>query len=117
MATAHPPFSSPSMRSAGTATSSKNTSVNSNSPLIISIGATVIPGVSMSMKNAVIPRWRESAGPVRVRRTQRSEYCARLVHTFWPLITHVDAVAASPSGTARQPSDDRSLPAPGSENP
>ena len=35
-------------------------------PLIISIGATVIPGVSMSTKNAVMPRWRDSGGPVRV---------------------------------------------------
>ena len=92
IATAQPPFSSPSIRSAGTTTSSKNTSANSRSPLIISSGATVIPGVSMSTKNAVMPRWRESAGPVRVRSTQRSEYWARLVQTFWPLITHVVAV-------------------------
>ena len=55
--------------------------------------------------------------PVRVRSTQRSEYCARLVHTFWPLITQVSAVAGSPSGTARQLSDARSLPVPGSEKP
>ena len=110
MATAQPPFSSPSIRSAGTTTSSKNTSANSWSPLIISSGATVIPGVSMSTKNAVMPRCRESAGPVRVSSTQRSEYWARLVQTFWPLITHVDAVRASPSGTARQRKDARSLP-------
>ena len=63
IATAQPPFSSPSIRSAGTTTSSKNTSANSRSPLIISSGATVIPGVSMSTKNAVMPRWRESGGP------------------------------------------------------
>ena len=44
IATAQPPFSSPSMRSAGTTTSSKNTSANSCTPLIISIGATVMPG-------------------------------------------------------------------------
>ena len=82
IATAQPPFSSPSIRSAGTTTSSKNTSANSCTPLIISSGATVIPGVSMSTKNAVMPRWRDSAGPVRVSSTQRSAYCARLVHTF-----------------------------------
>ena len=117
MATAQPPFSSPSIRSAGTTTSSKNTSANSCSPLIISIGRTSIPGVSMSTKNAVMPRCRESAGPVRVRSTQRSEYWARLVQTFWPLITHVDAVRGSPSGTARQRKDARSLPASGSEKP
>ena len=56
IATAQPPFTSPSIRSAGTTTSSKNTSANSRTPLIISSGATVIPGVSMSTKNAVIPR-------------------------------------------------------------
>ena len=118
MATAQPPFSSPSIRSAGTTTSSKNTSANSSSPLSISRGATVIPGVSMSTKNAVMPRWRESAGPVRVSSTQRSENWARLVQTFWPLITHLEAVLASPpSGTARQRRDARSLPESGSENP
>ena len=117
IATVQPPFNAPSMRSAGTGTSSKNTSANSRSPLIISSGATVMPGVSMSTRNAVMPRWRESVEPVRVSRTQRSEYWARLVQTFWPLITHVDAVAGSPSGTARQLSDDRSLPVPGSEKP
>ena len=36
-----------------------------------------------------MPRWRESAGPVRVRSTQRSEYCARLVHTFWQRIAYL----------------------------
>ena len=104
IATAQPPFSSPSIRSAGTTTSSKNTSANSRSPLIISSGATVIPGVSMSTKNAVMPRWRDSAGPVRVSSTQRSEYWARLVQTFWPLITHVDAVrgVAVGNGAAAQ---------------
>ena len=117
IATAQPPLSSPSIRSAGTTTSSKNTSANSCIPLIISSGETVIPGVSMSTKNAVMPRWRESADPVRVSRTHRSAYWARLVQTFWPLITHVDAVSAFPSGSARQLRDDRSLPVPGSENP
>ena len=101
IATAQPPFSSPSMRSAGTATSSKNTSANSCSPLIISIGETVMPGVSMSTRNAVMPRWRESGAPVRVSSTQRSEYCARLVHTFWPLITPRRPVAVG-DGPARE---------------
>ena len=110
------------MRSAGTCTSSKNTSQNSASPLIISIGRRVIPGVSMSTKNAVMPRWRDSGVPVRVSRTQRSEKSAMLVHTFWPLIVQVLAVSASPPfgprfGVARQLSDARSLPLPGSEKP
>ena len=106
------------MRSAGTTTSSKNTSANSWSPLIISMGATVMPGVSMSTKNAVMPRCRDSGVPVRVRSTQRSEYWARLVHTFWPLITQAAAVSGSPPcGVARHRSDARSLPVDGSENP
>ena len=119
MATVQPPFSSPSIRSAGTTTSSKNTSANSSSPLIISRGATVIPGVSMSTKNAVMPRWRESAGPVRVSSTQRSENWARLVQTFWPLITQSSGRARRrrPRATARQRSEARSLPESGSENP
>ena len=74
IATAQPPSTSPRTRSAGTTTSSKKTSANSWTPLSISIGDTVMPGVSMSTKNAVMPRWRASIGPVRVRSTQRSAY-------------------------------------------
>jgi hypothetical protein len=117
IATAQPPPTSPSTRSAGTTTSSKNTSANSGTPLIISIGATVIPGLSMSTYNAVMPRWRDSVDPVRARRTQRSAYCARLVHTFRPLTTQLPADSAGPSATARHASDAKSLPDSGSENP
>ena len=56
IATAQPPFTSPRMRSAGTTTSSKNTSANSGAPLSSANGRTVIPGVSMSTKKAVMPR-------------------------------------------------------------
>ena len=73
-----------------------------------------MPGVSMSTRKAVMPRWRESGSPVRVSSTQRSEYWARLVHTFWPLIR---TTSTDPPGTARHASDDKSLPVPGSENP
>ncbi|MDF2584232.1 MAG: hypothetical protein K0R33_2875 [Mycobacterium sp.] len=82
-------------------------------------GRTVIPGVSMSMKNAVMPAWGERSdgeseepSPVRVSRMQRCENCAKLVHTFWPLMTHW-----SPFCTALVVSEARSLPDPGSENP
>ena len=52
-------------------------------------GRTVMPGVSMSTKKAVIASWLGvSASPVRVSRMHRCEYCAKLVHTFWPLMTH-----------------------------
>lgn len=63
----------------------------------------------MSTKNAVIPSW---PGAVRVNSTQRVEYWAKLVHTFWPLMIQV-----SPSGMARVDRDARSLPEPGSEKP
>ena len=112
IATAQPPSTSPRMRSPGTTTSSKNTSANSGAPLSSSNGRTVMPGVSKSTKNAVMPRCRDSGVPVRVRSTQREAYCARLVHSFWPLTTQ------SPSlGVARHDNEERSLPVPGSENP
>ena len=63
MATAQPPFSSPSIRSAGTTTSSKNTSANSRSPLIISSGATRDPRrvhVDEERGDAPVPRIRRS---------------------------------------------------------
>jgi hypothetical protein len=112
MANAQPWPSSPSVRSNGTRTSSKNTSQNSGSPCMVSIGRAVIPGVSMSTNSAVIPRWADSIVPVRVSRTHRCEYCARLVQTFWPVTCH----PSSPR-TARHASDARLLPVPGSENP
>ena len=87
IATAQPPFTSPRTRSAGTTTSSKNTSANSGAPFMSANGRTVIPGVSMSTKNAVMPRCRDSAEPVRVSSTQRDAYCERLVHSFWPFTT------------------------------
>ena len=79
---------------------------------MIESGRTVMPGVSMSTRNAVIPRCRDAVEPVRVSRRQRSENCESDVHTFWPSITQV-----SPSARARQESEARSEPVPGSENP
>ena len=76
-------------------------------------GRTVMPGESMSTKNAVMPSCLGVSGdPVRVSRTQRFENWAKLVHTFWPLITH-----SSPRWVALVVSDARSLPEPGSEKP
>jgi hypothetical protein len=112
MATLQPSPSVPSMRSAGTATSSKKTSENSGDPCMVSIGRTVMPGVSMSTKSAVIPRWADSVVPERVSSTQRSANWARLVHTFWPVTRQV-----SPSRDDRHDSDPRLDPVPGSEKP
>jgi hypothetical protein len=109
MARRHPSPGRPSIRSPGTITSSRNTSANSSTPCIVRSGLTVIPGVSMSTKNAVIPPW---PGATRVSSTQRAANWARLVQTFWPVITQ-----ASPRGTARVASEARSLPEPGSEKP
>ena len=77
-------------------------------------GRTVTPGVSRSTKNAVMASWfGVSASPVRVSRMHRVAYCAKLVHTFWPLMIHSIAAVC----TARVVSDARSLPEPGSEKP
>ena len=96
----------------GTSTSSKKTSQNSCAPCIVSIGRTVMPALSMSTNSAVIPLCADSGVPVRVSRTQRCAYWARLVQTFWPLI-----LQPSPSRVARQASEARLLPVPGSEKP
>jgi hypothetical protein len=112
IATDQPWPTSPRVRSSGTATSSKNTSENSGAPCMVSSGRTVIPGASMSTNRAVMPRWADSGVPVRVSRTQRWAYWARLVHTFWPVTRQ-----PSPSRVARQVRAARLLPVPGSENP
>ena len=102
----------PSMRSAGTTTSSKYTSQNSSTPCMVRSGRTSMPGLSMSTKNAVIAAWSDARPPVRVSSTHRVAYCAKLVHTFWPLTTQ-----SSPRCSARVVKDARSLPEPGSEKP
>ena len=81
-------------------------------PCMVSIGRTVMPGVSMSTNSAVMPLCAESGAPVRVRSTQRCAYWARLVHTFCPVTCH-----PSSWRVARQVSAARLLPVPGSEKP
>ena len=112
MATAQPCPSSPSIRSAGTSTSSKKTSQNSSRPWIASIGRTEMPGESMSTNSAVMPRCPESGPPVRVSSTHRWAYWAKLVHTFWPVTLQPSSVR-----TAAQARAARLLPVPGSEKP
>ena len=53
-------------------TSSKKTSQNSWAPCIVSIGRTVMPALSMSMKSAVMPLCADSGVPVRVSSTHRA---------------------------------------------
>ena len=118
IATAQPPFTSPRIRSAGTTTSSKNTSANSRTPLIISIGATVIPGVSMSTKNAVMPRWRDSGGP-----GAREQHApVGVLRQARPDLLAVDDPRRRGRRRRRReprgsPATTRSLPVPGSEKP
>ena len=82
------------------------------SPCIVSIGRTVIPGLSMSTNSAVIPRCADSASPVRVRSTHRGAYWARLVHTFWPLTRQPSSMCA-----ARQTGTPGCSPVPGRRIP
>ena len=118
IATAQPPLTSPSMRSAGTTTSSKNTSANSRTPLIISSGATVIPGVSMSTKNAVMPRWRDS-GRSGARQQHAAVGVLRQARPDLLAVDHPRRRGRRRRRRARRgsSSDARSLPVPGSENP
>ena len=50
-----------------------------------------------------------ASGSVRASRIAKSEKCAHVLHTFWPVTYH-----ESPSRSARVASDARSEPAPGS---
>ena len=79
---------------------------------MVSIGRIVIPDASMSTKRAVIPLCADSMVPVRVSNTHRCANWDRLVHTFWPVTLQPSSVR-----TARQMSEARLLPVPGSEKP
>ena len=46
-----------------------------------------MPGVSIDRASQVMPRWRESSGPVRTRSSQKSATSAWLVQIFEPLTT------------------------------
>ena len=96
MATAHPPPSSPTMRSAGTCTSSNTTSASSSVPFACSIGDTSTPGERRSTMNAVRPRWRSSGVPVRASTRHHVAYRAQLVQILRPSMTK-----PSPSRRAR----------------
>ena len=77
-------------------------------------GRTVMPGVSMSTKNAVMASWLGvSASPVRVSRTHR----VRVLGEAGPHLLAVDDPLIAAFCTARVVSDARSLPEPGSEKP
>src|SRR5215510_8360937 len=110
MATLHPSLILPTTLTAGTRTFSRNTSLNSASPVICRRGRMVMPGVFMSTRRNVMPLCLATVGSVRTRKKPQSATCAMLVHTFWPLSTY-----QSLSSTARVWRLARSLPALGSE--
>ena len=66
----------------------------------------------MSIRKYVRPWCLGASGSVRAISMHHFEYCAPLVHTFCPVMTH-----SSPSFTARVFSAARSEPASGSEKP
>ena len=92
--------------SRATRTSVKNTSLNDAPPLIWRIGRTSMPGRSIGMTNAVMPRCFGTSTSVRAISSPHSENWAPELHTFWPLTTH-----SSPSRTARQASGEVGAPA------
>src|SRR5215475_2519763 len=112
MATLHPSLTLPTTLAAGTRTFSRNTSLNSASPVICRRGRMVMPGVFMPTRRKVMPLCLATVGSVRTRKKPQSATCAMLVHTFWPFSTY-----QSPSSTARVWRLARSLPALGSEKP
>ena len=99
------------MFSFGTRTSTKNSSANSESPRMVWIGRTVMPGDFRSISSMVMPAWRGFAcGSVRTSANIQSAKWPLVVHILWPLTTKL-----SPSSTARVERLARSEPAPGSE--
>ena len=89
--TSQPLPSSPSRSPTGIFTSSKNTSQNSESPVISRIGRMSMPGSSMSTMNVVMPsclRPRAIAvGSVRMRNRPHFAICADEIHVFCPFTT------------------------------
>ena len=96
-----PPPTGPIAASASSATSSKNTSLNSGSPEIWRSGRIVTPGASIGTRNIVRPLCLGTSGSVRASSIPNAAKCAFVVHTFWPDSRHV------PSSCARRARLDR----------
>ena len=71
-------------------------------PVHRSIGRTVMPGLSMSTKKAVMPRCAESGVPVRVSRTQRSRVLGQAGPHLLALHPPPVTIAGRPAGERRQ---------------
>jgi hypothetical protein len=76
LATFHPALSSPMMFSFGTATLSKNVSLNSALPVICFSGRIVIPGARMSTMRQLIPRCIGASESVRASKIPNDANCA-----------------------------------------
>ena len=76
LATVHPLFSSPMIWSAGTATLSRNTSLNTTQPWMPAMGRTVMPGDFMSISRKEMPSCSLPSRQVRTRQNIQSAYCA-----------------------------------------
>ena len=87
IATPQPSLTLPTTLAAGTRTFSRNTSLNSASPVIWRSGRMEMPGVFMSTRMNVMPLCLAPLASVRTRKKPHSATWAMLVQTFWPLIT------------------------------
>ncbi len=87
LAYVQPLFSSPTRFSAGTRTSSNQTSLTSWTPSSVMMGWTLTPGVFMSMSRNEMPACALPSGRVRTRQKIQSAYWASVVQVFWPLTT------------------------------
>ena len=98
MATVQPSCSGPSRASAGRRTSSRNTSSNSEPPVIWRSGRTSMPGGAMSTRKNEMPLCFGASSTERVRARQMPQSATRPFehHTFWPVSTQ-----ASPSRVGR----------------
>ncbi len=109
-ATLHPSFSAPTRLAAGTATSVKNSSQNSDPPLICLIRRISNPGLRRFTMSTEIPLCLGTSHRVRTGQSAKSDRCAPVLQVFWPLTIYV-----SPSRVALVSSPARSDPPLGSD--
>ena len=65
-----------------------NSSLNSASPVICTSGRTSTPSCSMSIRKYVSPRCLGASWLVRASSMHHFDWCANVVHTFWPVTTY-----------------------------
>jgi hypothetical protein len=110
IATRQPSSTSPTTFATAVRAPSRNVSLNSECPVICTIGRISMPGCCIGTRRYDKPRCFGASGFVRASTKIQCAQCASDVHTFWPVITH-----SSPSRAARVLTFARSEPASGSE--